>query len=85
MSLNMRNSGATANGFRSHTLLKEKVVALHDIHYPAWPDMRAPHGWTLSINGILVSNPPTPTSRDWRNAVMRHYWGALTAEQRDEP
>ena len=24
------------------------------------------------------------TSRVWRDAVLRQYWGALTAEQRDE-
>ena len=49
MSLDKLNSGATTNGFRPHKLLKEKAVALHDAHYPAPPDMRAPHGWALNI------------------------------------
>ena len=47
--------------------------------------MRAPGGWALGINGIPVPDAPTPTSRSWRDAVHRHYWGALTTEQRNGP
>ena len=47
--------------------------------------MRAPGGWALSIDGIPVPDAPTPTSRDCREAVHRHYWGALTTEQRNDP
>ena len=63
MSLDKRNNGAAANGFRLHTLLKKEAMSLHNKHYPISPDMRAPGGWTLSINGISVPNPLTPTSR----------------------
>ena len=61
MSLDKRNSGAAANGFRPHTLLKEEAAALHDNHSPVPPDMRAPTGGRS--DGILVPNPPTPMSR----------------------
>ena len=43
--------------------------------------MRAPHGWALSINGIPVRDAPT----HWRESMLRHYWGALTTEERDDP
>ena len=42
MSDDKRNSGAADNGFRPRTLLKEEASALHDNHYIAPPDMRAP-------------------------------------------
>ena len=38
------NPAATANGWRSHTLLKEEAEALYSAGYPAPPDMRAPSG-----------------------------------------
>ena len=70
MSLDKHNSGAIANGFLPHTLLKEEAVPLHEAHYLALPDMRAPHGWALSINDILVWDPPTPMSRGWGDAPL---------------
>ena len=35
------SSGAAANGFRPHMLLKEEATAIHDNHYPVPPNMRA--------------------------------------------
>ena len=73
MSLDKCNNAAAANGWRPDTLLKEEAVALHDANNPALSDMRAPHGWALSINDIPVRDLPTPTSRHWRETMLRHY------------
>ena len=85
MSQDKRNPAAAANGWRPHTLLKVEAAVLHDANYPAPPDIRAPHGWALSINGIPVWDPPMLMSRDWRDAMLRHYWGALTTEEQNDP
>ena len=84
MSLDRRNLADAANGLRPHTLLKEDKEAIHSANYPAPPDMRAPSGWALSINGIPVRDAPTPTSRHWRDAMLHHYWSALTTEERND-
>ena len=46
--------------------------------------MRASGGWALSINGIPVPNLPTRMRCGWWDVVLRHYWGVLTAEQRND-
>ena len=48
-------------------------MAVHEAYYHAPPDMRAPHRWALSINGIPMRDHPTPTSRGWWEEVIRHY------------
>ena len=85
MSQDKRNNAAAANGWRPHTLLKEEAAALHDANNPTPSDMRAPHGWALSIYAIPMREPPTPTSCHWREPMPRHYWARSPPRSGNDP
>ena len=56
------------NGFSRRRLHEWEAYLLHEVNYPASPDMRVPGSWRLSVGGDPV---PPPSSDDRLPAAER--------------
>ena len=75
--------GVAANGFGRQWLHVHEAQALFHAGYPVPSAFRLPSGWVISAGGLPV--PPIPTGNARRAAIVNHYWGSLTDEERNDP